>query len=232
MVKRPIPAIVLLLVLAGCADSAPSGGSIADAPAVAPANSTQSPAIDPAVPAESTPSPTVSQTSAEASSDVTTSAGDDSTPGATSSGVPKITVGEGQSRDLVLADAAVTGDWREGSRVVAGQSQERQAMWLSLPCYGGDDRSRTVEYRFAETQGVLSVDVAQDMNADASSDIVEFTMYADDRLVDTKAIKFKEQKTLTTKLAGVVTVKILATQATESCDVGTTALITQVSVKG
>ena len=88
-----------------------------------------------------------------------------------------------------------------------------------------------MEYRFTPTYGSLRVSVAQDVLSDSSDNKVEFTIYADGKVVAQKAITFKQTAELTASLAGVTVVKLVASTK-GTCRTSSTALVTKAVVRG
>lgn len=218
-------AVALILIAAGCSDSPevtepPTSPVTAPAPAEAP-----TPSMPQTTPESSeSPSPTPEATPMDAGAATTTDPDSSEAPSV-------IIVGEGEDKNLVLSEAKNEGTWKEGDRQVAGKGERKQAMFTEVTCYDSD--LEVVEYRFADTKGRISVGIAQDMDSDSSDRSLEFQLIADGRLVDTKTIKFSEQKELTAPLTGVTALKIgVKSVEEESCKDSTTALITGVSVKG
>lgn len=121
---------------------------------------------------------------------------------------PPIVVGSPGSgeKELVLADAFNAGDWTEGSYTPANETAAVRAMATEVYC--NSRQSKDVEYRFAQVEGRLTVQVAQDMRSASPDMELEFSLTADGRQVDVKNADFKGKPELSTELAGVTVLRI------------------------
>lgn len=157
------------------------------APAVAPAPST---------PTTRTAAPAVTAATAGAT-----------TPSPTPSGPPIVVGSPGSGKkELVLADAFKPGDWTEGSYTPANETEAVKAMAAEVSCSAR--QAKELEYRFAQVQGRLTVQVAQDMRSVNPDMELEFALTADGRQVDVKNAEFTGKPELSTDLAGVTVLKI------------------------
>jgi hypothetical protein len=121
---------------------------------------------------------------------------------------PPIVVGSPGSgkKELVLADAFNPGDWTEGSYTPANETTAIKAMAAEVYC--NTRQAKELEYRFAQVQGRLTVQVAQDMRSASPDMELEFSLTADGRQVDVKNAEFTGKPELSTDLAGVTVLKI------------------------
>lgn len=134
---------------------------------------------------------------------------------------------------LVLADAFHADAWSEGEYTRAGQSQPQKAMKAEIDCYV-DGRGASIEMRLAQPTGRMLVDVAQAMDSESSGERLEFSLYTDSRLADSKTIPFTGTATLSAPLAGVAVVVVGVTPAEKTadyeCGAEATALITKMAI--
>lgn len=178
-----------------------------------------SPTSVPSESSSSTPSPSVTEgdePSITASPDPTAT---DPTP------TTRVITTKGGQSVLRLADVFDAGDWQEGVATPAGTSEGAQSIYVSTAC--GDPE--TLELRFGGVTGSIEVSVAQAADSPSSDSNLEWSLIADGRTVDTKAISFKERRTLTTRLDGVAAVKV-SVNGKRPCKGAVTALITRLLV--
>jgi|GEM_PF-3310361 len=128
---------------------------------------------------------------------------------------------------LGLSDAMRSeGGWEEHSFRVPGQNDRMTAMGASISCGTAE-----VEYRFTNQTGKVTFDVAQSLDSKSSSIVLEFTLTANGKTIETKQIAFDETAQLAVDLTGRSAVILSAKQASR-CSDSTTALITSVVVQG
>lgn len=121
---------------------------------------------------------------------------------------PPVVMGKPGSgkKKLVLADAFNPGQWTEGSYTPANETEPVSAMATEVRC--GSRAAKTVEYRFAQVEGRLTAQVAQDMYSESPDLELEYSLTADGRQVDVKNGDFKGKPELSTDLAGVTVLRI------------------------
>ena len=141
-------------------------------------------------------------------------------------GPPVITGSATVIRTLTLADIFSSSGWTEGSVTVPKSKGPIQAISTSVGC----NNSPSLELRFGDQQGVLTVKVAQALQSRTSGVTLEFQLQADRRLVDTKLVRFNDQQILKADLTGVssVILTVKRTQSSATCD--TTAVLMDLSI--
>lgn len=209
-----------MLLGAGCGTPTGQGATVtpageAPAPTAAPQTS---------APVTPTPSPT----------DPTAAVGNATPQSAQPSGPPIVVASPGSGRrELVLADAFDPGDWTEGSYTPANETTAVRAMATQVRCR--TSRPETLEFRFAQVQGRLMVQVAQDMRSDSPDFELEFSLTADGRQVDVKNADFKGKPELSADLAGITVLRIgvqaAPGTANSGCEGSANALITSIVVE-
>lgn len=187
-------------------------------------------------PPETTSAPTVSNPATTESSTTPTTHTATVTPNSPMPSGPPIVTGQPGvgSKELVLADAFDAGEWTEGSYTPANQTAATRAMAAEVTCWSRDPK--LLEYRFAQVQGRLRAQVAQDMRSPSPDVELEFSLIADGRQVDVKNADFKGQPELSADLAGVTVLRIGVKPAPGTADQcrnadTATALITSVIVE-
>ncbi len=85
---------------------------------------------------------------------------------------------------------------------------------------------RTMEIRLAQATGEATIKVAQALDSRSSKVTMEFKLLADQRLVDTKLVKFNQVSTLTASLDGVSALELQVRPA-QGSECTATAVITE-----
>ncbi|MDO5499511.1 MAG: hypothetical protein Q4F67_07515 [Propionibacteriaceae bacterium] len=188
--------------------------------AVPPAATTNAPTTAPPTP---TPTPAPSATPSASATN----------GGATPDGPPIVMASPGSGKqELVLADAFDRGRWSEGSFTPANETDAIRAMATTVDCY--TSQPRMLEYRFAQVQGRIVVQVAQDMRSDSPDVEIEFSLTADGRQVAVQNANFTDKPELSAELSGVTVLRIGAKTAPgtrRQCNGEANALVTSVVVE-
>lgn len=140
-----------------------------------------------------------------------------------------ISVTPGAERKLTRADAFSAEYFEERSFQPVGRANEVQALGATANC--NSSLARELEFRFAENQGDLTFEVAQEMSSPSSEENLEWGLVVDGRQVETKKIAFKESAEFTTSLAGVAVVK-LQLRNPSPCSGQAIGLVTKAVIKG
>lgn len=170
----------------------------------------------------SAPAATLAYPTAEASSEASSStAGTSETPAPEISTGPPVLRNPGAPKSLTLADIFKHSNWEEGLYQTPQSATPAQAMGIELGCNPAE-----MEIRFAQATGKATVKVAQALDSYSSKVTLEFKLTADERLVDTKLVKFNQESTLNASLNGVsaLTLKVGPAQGSK-CNA--TAVITE-----
>jgi hypothetical protein len=135
---------------------------------------------------------------------------------------PPVLRNAGAPKSLTLTDIFEHQYWEEGLYQTPQSATPQQAMGTELDCKG-----RSLEVRLAQATGMATIKVAQALDSRSSKVTMEFKLYADQRLVDTKLVKFNQLSTLTAKLDGVSALEldVRRAQGSEACHA--TAVITE-----
>ena len=203
------------LLLTGCATTPGAGVPNEMVAATEAAGSGLSPSPSPSpTPSATTPTPTT-PTPAPASADPT--------------GPQVIRVTPGAERRLTRSDAFSAEYFEERSFQPVGRGNEVQALGATANC--NSSWARELEFRFAENQGDLTFEVAQEMSSPSSEENLEWALVVDGRQVETKKIAFKETAEFTTSLVGVAVVK-LQLRNPSPCSGQAIGLVTKAVIKG
>jgi hypothetical protein len=134
---------------------------------------------------------------------------------------PPVLRNSGVPKSLTLADIFEHRGWKEGLYQTPQSATAAQAMAIELGC-----NSAELEIRFAQATGKAVVKVAQALDSYSSRVTLEFKLLADQRLVDTKLVKFNQVNTLTADLNGVSALTLRVVRVPSSpCNA--TAVITE-----
>nr|NLI48953.1 hypothetical protein [Propionibacterium sp.] len=147
-------------------------------------------------------------------------------PGAQTPSV--LTVPPGSTLNLDLTNAFRSDGWAAGLHQPAGAASKIPALAATVNC---GQPGPELEYRFTQTGGTLRVTAAQDLLSVSSDNTVLVQLVADGRIVNEKALTFKQTAELTAPLNGVTVVKIVAAPQ-GACRASSTALITGAVVQG
>lgn len=175
-----------------------------------------------------------SATSATSSSTATTpSPGEDSAtlPPSTSESIPE-TLGSptgapvlrnsGTPRTLTLADIFAHRIWEEGVYQIPASTTSQQGIGNKDPC----NSNARLELRLAQATGTAAVDVAQSIDSSRSDVTLVFKLFANQRLVDTKSVRFDQVATLSASLDGVSALRLEVDRA-DGSECYATAVITK-----
>ncbi len=135
---------------------------------------------------------------------------------------PPVIRNEGVPKKLTLTDIFEHVGWEEGLAQIPQSPTPLQAMFTNVGCY---DIHR-MEIRLAQATGSAAITVAQALNARSSTVSLEFKLLANQRLVDTKIVKFDQVATLTTPVDGVSALT-LEVRTAKGSDCDTTAVVTE-----
>lgn len=171
--------------------------------------------------AEPTPEPSESE-SAEPSPTVAP------TPQAASDG-PAVIVGGGvEEQELTLADIFSAEYWKEGAIEIPNtEAPIQRAIYTDV-----DNDGRSMELRFRQKQGTLTIEVAQALMSRNSDVPVEWRLSADGRLVETQTVLFNERQTMSLDLTGVsaVILEAISSRGETSGRYETTAVIVGLTI--
>nr|NLI48954.1 hypothetical protein [Propionibacterium sp.] len=150
---------------------------------------------------------------------------------ATSPGVVSptvITVAAGQVRHLNRDDAVQANLWVQGPAQPVGSTGWIYALANTVGCQA---TSSPLEFRFAQTQGTLTLGVAQSAGSRSSTEKLDWIVLVDGRQAQTRTIGFTEAAELVIPLAGVSSVQIVLTNPSP-CQGMATGLVTKAVVAG
>jgi len=125
-------------------------------------------------------------------------------------------------KSLTLADIFEHEYWKEGLYQTPQSANPAQAMGVELNC----GRAR-MEVRLAQATGKASIKVAQALDSDSSKVTLEFKLFADQRLVDTKLVKFNQVNVLKADLNGISALALEVKRADNSEECDATAVVTE-----
>lgn len=215
LAARCLTAAVLALAASGCT---PPGTAQSSAPVPEPTVGTSS--VEPTASASPSPGGTASATpggsSAPEPSPTPEPTDRNSSPG-------PVLVSPGTVEQLHLVDAFANDGFVEGVYQPVGRPSAARAMAAQL-----DKSTATLEFRFSQTSGRITVEAAQDILSSSSNQTVDVALLADGRRVAAKSIRFKESTTLSANLGGVAALQVQATAKGGA----TTVLVTKIVVQG
>ncbi len=230
--RRGLAVSAVALALAGCTlpggtrtpgVSAAPTTSDAAVPAPSPSVTTDAPS---AAPTTSAPLPTSTAPTAPATTPTGPTIGAPATPPVDSA--PVITVGPGQVRNLSRDDAVQANLWIQGPAQPVGTSGWIYALANTVGCQA---TSSPLEFRFAQTQGTLTLGVAQSSASRSSAEKLDWFVVVDGRQALTRTLGYAEAADLTVPLAGATSVQIVLTNPSP-CQGTATGLITRAVVTG
>lgn len=145
-------------------------------------------------------------------------------------GAPVIVGGGASQQLLTLDDVFSASGWEEGEIEIPGsEAPIQRAMYRTIS--SGNEAS--IELRFRQPQGTLSIEVAQASTSKHIDVPVQWRLSADGRLVDIQTVFFGERRTMSLDLTGVaaVTLEAVAGQR-ETLGISgvTTAVIAELAV--
>jgi hypothetical protein len=135
---------------------------------------------------------------------------------------PPVIRNSGSPKSLTLADVFDHDGWKEGLYQTPQSATPVQAMASENTC-----STRRMEVRLAQATGNASIKVAQALDSRSSKVTVEFKLFADQRLVDTKLVKFNQVNVLSADVDGISALALEVKRADNSEECDATAVVTQ-----
>lgn len=203
-------------------DAAPSTGVAA--PSADPTTATPLPGPSSATP--TTPAPTTPAATPTGSPTGPTMGAPATSPGVGSPAV--LTVAAGQVRHLTREDAVQANLWVQGPAQPVGSTGWIYALASTVGCQA---TSSPLEFRFAQTQGTLTLGLAQSAGSRSSAEKLDWVVLVDGRLAQTRTLAFAEAAELAIPLAGASSIQIVLTNPSP-CQGMATGLITKAVVAG
>ncbi len=232
-------------LLTGCSGDEQAGNA-AQGEGQAATQATPSSSTASATPSSSTASATPSSTSqrstpSRSSSGTQSSASPDGTGGDATD--PPIVVGTSSApRTLTLGDFFVNEGWEEGEVKVPRQQEPVQALTTEVvpksSGYTCEQLSRNsklpaappLELRLAAESGTITFTVSQALASATSDTLLDVTLLADNRTVETTTAPFEESRTLSVAVDGVSSVKLQIAVSGDSPSCSTTAVVRDVQL--
>lgn len=135
---------------------------------------------------------------------------------------PPVIRNSGSPKSLTLADIFEHEYWKEGLYQTPQSATPAQAMGVVLGC----GRAR-MEVRLAQATGKASIKVAQALDSRSSKVTLEFKLFADQRLVDTKLVKFNQVNVLNADLDGISALALEVKKSDNSEECNATAVVNE-----
>lgn len=237
--RRGLAVAAIALSIAGC--TLPGGTRTPGLSAAPTATDAPTPAASPSAgpdapsagPSSAAPEPTAAPTGSGAPSasvaPTTTGStiGSPATPPVTTSPTV-ITVAPGQVRNLTREDAVQANLWVQGPAQPVGTTGWIYTLGFTVGCQA---TSSPLEFRFAQTQGSLTLGVAQSSASRSSGEKLDWVVLVDGRQAVTRSIGYAEAADLTVPLAGATSVQVVLTNPSP-CQGMATGLITKAVVAG